>query len=262
MDASQSAPTVNENFPGRGRYILFGILAMLAVWQLLSLWLPSIIVASPVDTFLELSKMVSTMALWQNLGLSLGRIMAGVFIGSFAGGIFGIIAGLSRRWNAFLEPIRWVVMTVPAIVVLVLLLLFFGMGSTQVIVMTAIVTLPFTYVSTLEGMQAIDRRLIEMAQVYRIPRNLRLTSIYLPGIGSALMAGLTLATGIGVKAAILAEFMGARDGIGHELFLSWTHLNTPELYSWIILTFALLALIEFGVLRPLRGVLLKWQSAS
>jgi NitT/TauT family transport system permease protein len=128
--------------------------------------------------------------------------------------------------------------------------------------MTAIITLPFSYVSTLEGMQAIDQRIIEMAQVYKIPRRLRLTQIYLPGIGAAVMAGLTLSAGIGVRAAILAEFMGARDGIGHELFLSWTHLNTPELYSWILLTFLMLAVIEFGVLRPLRKFLLKWQAAT
>jgi NitT/TauT family transport system permease protein len=129
----------------------------------------------------------------------------------------------------------------------------------QVMIMTGIITTPFTYVSTLEGMQAIDRRLIEMAQVYKIPRGLRLTNLYLPGIGTSVMAGLTLAAGIGVRAAILAEFMGAHDGIGYGIFLSWTHLNTPELYTWIILTFGLLAVIEFGVLRPVRNFLLRWQ---
>jgi NitT/TauT family transport system permease protein len=153
-------------------------------------------------------------------------------------------------------------MTVPSIVILVVVLLVFGMGSVQVIVMTGIITLPFSYVNTLEGMRNIDRRLIEMARVYKIPRGLRLTEIYLPGIGAAVIAGLTLSAGIGVRAAILAEFMGARDGIGHSLFLSWTHLNTPELYSWILLTFALLAIIEFGMLRPLRNILLRWKVAA
>jgi NitT/TauT family transport system permease protein len=73
------------------------------------------------------------------------------------------------------------------------------------------------------------------------------------------MAGLTLASGIGVRAAILAEFLGARNGIGHSLFLSWTFLDTPSLFAWILMAFALLGLVEFGVLKPVRDYLMRWK---
>jgi NitT/TauT family transport system permease protein len=76
------------------------------------------------------------------------------------------------------------------------------------------------------------------------------------------MAGLTLASGIGVRASILAEFIGARNGIGHNLFLSWTYLDTPSLFAWIMVTFALLGLIEFGVLRPTRDRLMRWKRTT
>ncbi|MBN2239344.1 MAG: ABC transporter permease subunit [Dehalococcoidales bacterium] len=248
-------------FSTRTRFILLGILALVVVWQLGSLFLPSIIVASPLDTVSTLLEMIITVELWTQLGISLSRIALGVLAGCAVGSSLGIIAGLNQKWQAFFEPLRWVVMTTPSIVILVLVLMLVGLGSGQAILMTSIITLPFSYVSTLEGMQAIDRRLIEMAEVFKIPRRLRLTNIYLPGIGAAIMAGLTLSAGIGVRASILAEFMGAQEGIGHKLFLSWTHLNTPELYAWILFTFALLAAIEFGVLRPLRNILLRWQVA-
>ena len=254
---NNEAKTTPDRFPTRTRFVLLGIVAIVIVWQMGSVWLPSIIVASPVDTVVALWNMVIAGALWKHLGISLVRILLGVLAGCVTGSALGILAGVKKRWEAFLEPIRWVVMTIPSIVILVLVLLLFGMGSVQTIIMTGIITLPFSYVSTLEGMQAIDRRILEMAHVYKIPRRLRLTNIYLPGIGAAVMAGLTLSAGIGVRAAILAEFMGARDGIGHGIFLSWSHLNTPDLYAWILLTFALLAVIEFGALRPLRNILLK-----
>ena len=258
---NNEAKTTPDRFPTRTRFVLLGIVALVIVWQMGSVWLPSIIVASPVDTVVALWNMVIAGALWKHLGISLVRILLGVLAGCVTGSALGILAGVKKRWEAFLEPIRWVVMTIPSIVILVLVLLLFGMGSVQTIIMTGIITLPFSYVSTLEGMQAIDRRILEMAHVYKIPRRLRLTNVYLPGIGAAVMAGLTLSAGIGVRAAILAEFMGARDGIGHGIFLSWSHLNTPDLYAWILLTFALLAVIEFGALRPLRNILLKWQVA-
>ena len=65
------------------------------------------------------------------------------------------------------------------------------------------------------GVLAIDPRLVEMGRVYRFPRGLLLSEIYLPGIASPAMAGLTLATGIAVRAVVLAEVLAATSGIGH-----------------------------------------------
>ena len=55
------------------------------------------------------------------------------------------------------------------------------------------------------------------------------------------------------------ERVGARNGIGHSLFLSWTFLDTPSLFAWIIVTFGLLGLVEFGVLRPARDRIMRWK---
>jgi len=46
------------------------------------------------------------------------------------------------------------------------------------------------------GVLAIDPKLLEMGRVYHFPRRLLLTEVYLPGIASPVMAGLTLATGV------------------------------------------------------------------
>lgn len=223
---------------------------------------PEIIVASPADTFVALGRLATDGSLWSNLGYSLERLLIGLAAGSAIGVALGILAGLNHRLQLFLEPARWVVMTVPAIILSLLALLWFGLGSTQAVFMTGVITLPLTYVSTVEGMRAIDERIIEMAEVYRIPPRLRLTEIYLPGIGSAVMAGLTLASGVGVRALILAEFLGARNGVGHSLFLAWTFLDTPSLFAWILMALALLGLVEFGVLRPIRDYLMRWKRTA
>jgi NitT/TauT family transport system permease protein len=232
---------------------------MLIVWQILSMVLLKIIVASPASTFAALGKLAFDGGLWGQLGYSLARLLIGLFIGSAIGILLGILAGRNVYLRSFLEPMRWVSMTVPAIIISVLAMLWFGLGSIQAVFMTAVITLPINYVSTLEGMLAIDSRIMEMAQVYQISSGLRLKEIYLPGIGSAVMAGLTLAAGIGVRSLILAEFLGARNGIGHSLFLSWTFLDTPALFAWILMCFILLGLVEFGLLRPARSYLMRWK---
>jgi len=251
--------TVNRWYRARAFYIGLGVLAMLAVWQLLSTVFSPIIIASPIDTFQALGNLASNGELWREFGYSLARLLVGLAAGAVVGITLGILAGLNQRLRFFLEPMRWAIMTIPVIILTVLAMLWFGIGSIQVVFLTGLITLPINYINTLEGILSVDARIIEMAEIYRIPLRLRLTEIYLPGIGSAIMAGLTLASGIAVRAAILAEFIGARDGIGHSLFLSWTFLDTPSLFAWILAAFALLGLVEFGVLKPIRDYLMRWK---
>ena len=243
-------------------YVCLGIAGMIAVWQILSMFLPRVVLASPEATLSALWHLAQNGDLWREFGHSLGRLLIGLAGGAAVGITLGVLAGISPRLRLFLEPMRWGIMTVPVIVLSVLAMLWFGIGSAGIVWLTGVITVPTNYVSTLEGMLAIDSRIIEMSHVFRIPPRLRLTQIYLPGIGSSVMAGLTLASGIGVRASILAEFIGARNGIGHSLFLSWTFLDTPSLFAWIIVTFAMLGLVEFGVLRPVRDRLMRWKSAA
>ena len=243
-------------------YVGLGIAGMLLVWQVLSMIFSPVIIASPASTLRALWHLAQDGELWRQFGNSLGRLLIGLAGGAVIGITLGILAGLYPKLRLFLEPMRWGIMTVPVIVLSVLAMLWFGIGSAGAVWVTGIITVPTNYVSTLEGMLAIDSRIVEMSKVYRIPPRLRLTQIYLPGIGSSVMAGLTLASGIGVRASILAEFMGARNGIGHSLFLSWTFLDTASLFAWIIVTFALLGLVEFGVLRPVRDRLMRWKATA
>ena len=264
MTASTESSKPNVNDIGLCRqhpvlFVLLGIASMIIIWQFLSMIFSPIIIASPAATLEALVRLAGDGELWIQFGYSFARLLTGLAAGSVIGITFGILAGLHPLLRSFLEPMRWGIMTVPAIVISVLAMLWFGMGNIQVIFMTGVITIPTNYVNTLEGMLAIDARIIEMSKIYRIPPRLRLTQIYLPGIGSAVLAGLTLASGVGVRASILAEFIGARSGIGHSLFLSWTFLDTPSLFAWIIVTFALLGLVEFGILRPVRDRLTRWK---
>jgi len=259
---NQGNLTVVPPYRKRAVYIGLGIAGMLVIWQVLSMAFSQFIVASPAATFAALGRLAADGSLWSQFGYSLSRLLIGLAGGAVIGISLGILAGLNLRLRSFLEPMRWAVMTVPAIIISVLAMLWFGPGSVQVIFMTGVITMPISYVSTLEGVLAIDAGIIEMADVYKIPLRLRLSQIYLPGIGSAVMAGLTLASGIGVRASILAEFIGARNGIGHSLFLSWTFLDTPALFAWILMAFALLGLVEFGILKPVRDYLMRWKRTA
>jgi len=243
-------------------YALLGVVALLAVWELLSIWVDPIFIASPVETAKAFGRLTADGALGVQLLITLKRLVIGLAIGTGLGWIVGLLAGLTPRLRSFLEPLRWVGMTVPAVVIAVLALLWFGLGDLSVIFVVAVIVAPSMYVNTMTGVLSIDPRLIELGRVYRFPRRLRFTEIYLPGTAAPALAGLTLATGVGVRAVVLAEVLGAMSGIGHAFSRAKSNLEMPEVYAWIVLLLVLMAVLEFGVLRPLKRRVLRWRRVA
>ncbi len=240
-------------------YTLAGVAAILVGWQLLSLFVDPIFVASPAATIRALADMASGSDMWIQVLITLKRLVVGLAVGAAAGWLLGVGAGLEPRLRAFFEPIRWVGMTIPVVILAILAMVWFGLGDFTVMFVVALIVLPLMYVNTVEGVLAIDPRLVEMGRVYRFSRSLLLREIYLPGVASPAIAGLTLATGIAVRAVVLAEVLAAMSGIGHAFARASSLLDIPQLFAWVLVLLALMAVIEFGILRPVRRRALRWR---
>jgi NitT/TauT family transport system permease protein len=240
-------------------FTLAGVAAILIGWQLLSLFVNPAIMASPADTLRALADLAWGSKLWVELLITLERLVIGLAVGAAVGWLLGVAAGLEPRLRSFLEPVRWVGMTIPVVIIAVLAMLWFGMRDFTVIFVVAVIVIPTMYVNTVAGVLAIDQRLVEMGRVYRFPRGLLLREVYLPGIASPAIAGLTLATGIAVRAVVLAEVLAATTGIGHAFARAMSFLETPQLFAWVLVLLALMAVIEFGALRPLRRRAMRWR---
>jgi len=238
---------------------LIGSVVLLLGWQLVSMAVSSAIVASPGATMAELGRLVAEGELWKQLLVTLRRLLVSLVLGAALGLSLGLLAGILPRVRAVLEPVRWVWMTLPAVVIAVLAMLWFGLGDRAVIFLVTAIVTPVIYVNTVEGVRVLDARLVEMGRVYGVPRGLMLTHVYLPGIGSPVIAALTLAAGTGVRGVVLGEVLGAQDGVGHSFARAMSYLDTPQVFAWVLVALALMALLEFAVLRPVRAWVLRWK---
>lgn len=237
-----------------------GIGLFFLIWQMLAMIFHEIIIASPIQTFVSLGRMVQTPPFWKNVFITLERFGLSLFLGSLGGFAAGLAAGLNAGVKSLLEPLRWCLMTMPPVVLVVASMIWFGMGSAQTIFVTALLILPIVYINTMEGIEAVDAKLLEMGTVYRSPLRLLLKEIYLPGIGGHVLAGLTIAAGLGIRIVILAELLGAHSGIGYAFALARTNLDTPALFAWVIISLTMAGLIDLAILQPVRRHLMKWKS--
>ncbi len=243
-------------------YDLAGIGLFLLAWQILSVLVNDIIVASPLETLESLFGMIQDRTFWKTVGMTLERFGWGLLLGSGSGFAIGLIAGLEQRIRRLFEPLRWAIMSTPPVVMVTVGMIWFGMGAAQTIFVTAILIVPIMYVNTIEGIEAVDRKLVEMGRVYKVPFRMLLQDIYLPGIGGSVLAGFTLAAGLGIRIVVLAEVLGALSGIGYEFSVARRNLETPTLFAWVIVCLLLIGLLELGILNPVKAHIMKWRKEA
>lgn len=240
-------------------FSFFGFLLLITGWHIMSLFMHSIVIASPYNAFMSLCEITVTERFQNYLWVTTQRIFMGIFWGGLTGFVLGLLAGLKEDIKSLLEPMRWTLMSVPPVVVVVLAMLWFGMGSTMVVFITGLLLMPVVYVNTVKGMEMVDEGLIEMAHIYKLSLWLRLRHIYIPAITSPLIAAMVILIGSGVRVVLLAELLGTSEGIGYAMSMASTTLEISELFAYVIVGIGIVGITEFLILKPIQDYVLRWK---
>ena len=239
--------------------MFLGCVLILGIWQIASIFTHNIAIASPMETLKALLILAGTPDFYRHFLISLERILLGIFIGGLIGFCLGIFAGLYEDIRNLLEPVRWVAMSIPPITVLVVVMLWLGMGTKMVISMAAFLLAPIIYVNTVAGMQLVDKNLVNLAKVYKFSFGSRIVNLYIPALTAPLIAGMVQIVCSGIRVVVLAEVMGSVDGIGAAVAESGNSLEIPVLFAWVLLCVLLVAFFQYLLLSPIEKYLLKWK---
>lgn len=229
---------------------LWIILFWIAVWQLAGTAIQNdIIFAGPVDVLRSFFRLIPTADFWLSIGWSFGKISLGFCLAFAFGILLGSLAFRFRLLAEFLEPVVLLVKSIPVASFVILALIWIGSGNLSIFI-SFLVVFPILYVNTFTGLQSTDQKLLEMAQVFRIPLSGRIRCIYLPAMVPYLTSGCKIALGMSWKSGIAAEVIGIPSHtIGENLYLSKIYLATPDLFAWTIVIILVSAVFEKLFLR-------------
>lgn len=238
-----------------------GILLLVLGWELVARHYSGLVVASPLETLAAAVRLLSDSTfILRHFAVSLKRVGLALVFGLLVGGSLGLLAGFFNPFRLIIEPLRWMLMTIPGVVIVVVFMLWFGMGNLMVISITACTIAPVVYVNVSQAMGSVDRSLLEMAEVYRFPLSMKLRRIYAMTVAGPFFSAAVIAVGNGIRVVVLAEVLGANNGLGHCLAISRTNLDTPELYALALISMSIVGGIEFFLLKPLKEKYL-WREA-
>lgn len=230
---------------------ILGVMLLILGWDMLARNFSGLVVASPGATMEALFGLFGNKAFLDlHLTPTLGRIGLALCFGIGSGALLGILAGFIEPVRLMLAPARWILTSIPGVVLVVVFMLWFGVGTVMVVCITATMMAPIVYVNVADGMMAVDRNLLEMAKVYKFPLHMRLVRIYAMALAGPFLSGTVLATGYCIRLVVLAEMLGANEGIGHALAISRSNLQTAELYALALLSMLIVGGVELALLRP------------
>lgn len=228
---------------------LWAVLFWLIVWQIISMWLGSdILLVSPFRVLCRLGQLMLTASFWKAVGFTLSRIAAGFFLAAIAGVLLAAVASRFGRIRELLAPAMLAVRSVPVASFIILALIWFSSKNLSVLI-SFLMVLPIIYTNVQSGIRSVDRQLLEMAQVFRIPGRCVIRYIYLPQVMPFFYSACSVALGMSWKAGAAAEVIGMPGGsVGERLQQAKVYLDTPDLFAWTLVVVAASLFFEKFVL--------------
>lgn len=243
---------MNQNIRIR-KYLVW--LFWIAVWQAANLLIHNnIIFVGPLDMIKALAEQVTDSSFWSTILNSFAKISLG-FLGAFVLSILlGCLAYIRPLVKELLSPVMLLVKSVPVASFVILALIWIG-SRNLVIFSSFLVVVPMIYESTLSGLEHTDRKLLEMARVFRMPLWKKIRYIYVPALHPYLVSGCRTALGMSWKSGVAAEVIGIPEGsIGEQLYYSKLYLDTAGLFAWTFVIIIVSALFERFFLYLLKKI--------
>jgi NitT/TauT family transport system permease protein len=243
----------------RGAASAASILVLFAVWALAAALLQSRSLPGPLSVLAAIGEATASGALPANLGITLWRTSAAFLLAMGLGTAVGYLMGRASALDRLLDP--WVVLllNLPALVVIILAYVWFGLNEAAAIGAVAVNKLPNTIVVVREGARALDPLLDDVAEAFRFGPWRRLRHVVLPQLAPSLMAASRSGLSLVWKIVLVVELLGRPDGVGFELGTYFQLFDVRMLLAYALAFVIVMLVIENLLVQPLERRSNRWR---
>ena len=251
------------NTKHRGSYIpwmrITSFIVFLLVWQLFSGLSDTDILPSPFEVLKNFSDNLSNGDLLFHIAATLGRVTASFLMAMSIGVAVGLIMGRYKRWDAALDGILILALNLPALVVIILCYLWFGLGEFAAILAVSINKFPLVVINMREGARAIDEELLQVAISFRLGSFRKFFKVFLPQLYPYLMASARSGLALIWKIVLVVELLGRSNGVGFKLGIFFQFFDITSILAYSFAFIAIVMIIEYVLIAPLDRHLSGWR---
>jgi NitT/TauT family transport system permease protein/taurine transport system permease protein len=153
-----------------------------------------------------------------------------------------------------LLPVLRSAYAVPLVVLYPVMMVWFGLGSESKIAFASIYAFIPTMLTAVAGVAALSPALGETARAFGATRAQQILYVSLPASLPSIVAALRLGGALVIVGVIVAQMLGAADGLGYLITRHRTLLNSPGVYAGIVLVLGITGMHEILLRRLERKV--------
>ncbi|MDZ7726734.1 MAG: ABC transporter permease [Dehalococcoidia bacterium] len=188
---------------------------------------------------------------------TLQEAIVGIVIGAAIGVVIASLLASVPLVRRVLYPPLIVSQVIPMIVLAPLLVIWFGLGMTPKVVVVALITVFPVVISTADALLSADQDLIALVRSMGANRLQVLWHVLIPSAIPAFFAGLKIAATYAIAGAVIAEWVGASQGLGIYINRSTAAFQTDQVFVAVVII-AALSMALFAVVQILSRLAAPW----
>lgn len=158
--------------------------------------------------------------LWKHIAISLELVFFGFLVAVATGVPLGIAMGLSRRFEAFVNPIFLMIRPIPPLAWIPLAVVWFGLGIWAKIFVVWFAAFVPALINAYTGVRTADRTLIDAARIHGAGTSRLIFDVIVPSALPMIFTGLRLSLQASWTTLVAAQLVGAVAGLGHVLIVA------------------------------------------
>jgi NitT/TauT family transport system permease protein len=235
------------------------ILLLILIWFVTAMWWQNSMLPPPDQVLSLIWQELHNGQLWYHLSATLMRVLISFIIAMLLGSIIGILMGRSKITDQLLDPWLIVFLNIPALVIIILSYVWFGLEELTAIFAIAVNKIPNVVVTMREGARTLDKDYQEMARSFNLGRRKTLFFITLPQLLP--FFAVTARSGIALiwKIVLVVELLGRSNGVGFQLHLYFQLFDVTGILAYSLSFILIMLFIEYGLLQPLERRINRWR---
>jgi ABC-type nitrate/sulfonate/bicarbonate transport system permease component len=233
--------------------------ALLLVWWLVALAVHSPALPGPVVAISAFAGQWG--AIWPQILVSAGRVVAAMAIGTLLAVPLGLTLGRSPRADAVAAPLIFLTYPIPKVVFLPVLFVLLGLGNLPKIALIAVIVFFQILVTARDAAKAVPEGSVLSVRSLGASRLDVYRHVVVPASLPDIFTALRIGTGTAIAVLFLAETIAGSDGIGYYIGDAWGMIDYPAMFAGII-GMALLGVALYEALDALEAASTRWRRAG
>lgn len=218
-----------------GTVAVFVMFVVAWQWGPPALGIPSYIVPTASECWVEFLRMIGRDDLFFHVGVTALEVAVGFGLGALLGMFIGYLLGMSAATEVVLSPYILALQIAPKVAFAPLFVMWFGYTVYPKILVAVLIVFFPIMVNVLTAIRTVDHDLINLARSFTATRLQVFWKIEFRSAMPALFSGLRIGSTLAVIGVVVGELVGGNTGLGYLLTYGEGAANTPMVFVTIIL---------------------------